>query len=186
MKPITIVLTENYSDWEIGTLAGVGRGFYGADIRFASPNGGPVLSIAGLHIAKTEAFSAPQSGVVVVCGSPIFESCTSGIEAELRNARSAGCAIAGICGGTIALARASLLDDIEHTSNGTGYLQRNAPEYRGEDVYVDRPGAVSSKDVITAPATAPASFAAAVLVAAGLQPELATELQNMLSREHRR
>ena len=37
MKPITIVIAEGYSDWEIAPLAGVGRAFFGADIRLPHP-----------------------------------------------------------------------------------------------------------------------------------------------------
>lgn len=183
MKPITIVLTEGYSDWEIAPLAGVGRAFYGADIRFASPDGGPLTSIAGLAIADTTRFEPAADGVVVVCGGPAFEGGPD-IAARLRNAREAGCIIAGICGGTIALARTGLLDTIPHTSNGPGYLDQHAPDYAGAGYYVDQPRALRSGDIITAPAPAPASFAAEVLVAAGLDPQKAGELQGMLAAEH--
>jgi hypothetical protein len=74
MRPITIVIAEGFSDWEIAPLAGVGRSFYGADIRFTSPSGGPVTSAAGLTIGHTEIFEAPNEGVVVVCGGPAYEA----------------------------------------------------------------------------------------------------------------
>ena len=40
MLAITIVLTEGYSDWEIGVLAGIGGAFYSADIKFVSARAG--------------------------------------------------------------------------------------------------------------------------------------------------
>src|SRR5687768_979525 len=100
MIPITIVLTEGYSDWEIAPLSGAGRAFYGADIRFASPGGGPLQSAAGLPIADTEKFEVRDEGVVVVCGGPAFEAKSPvDISDLLQRAQSGGCVIAGICGG---------------------------------------------------------------------------------------
>jgi len=185
LKPINIVLTEGYSDWEIAPLGGAGRAFYGADIRFTSPNGGTLTSAAGLVVSDTGRFEAPSEGVVVVCGSPAFES--SGppdLSAALVRAKKAGCIIAGICGGTIALARAGLLDSVNHTSNAPGYLEKHASAYAGARKYVDQPKALRDDNIITAPAPAPASFAAAVLTAAGLDRDSADELQNMLAAEH--
>jgi len=184
MKPITIVLTEGYSDWEVAPLAGAGRAFYGADIRFVSPEGGALSSAVGLAIADTEIFKAPREGVVVVCGGPSFEHEAPEISVELKRARASGCIIAGICGGTIALARAGMLDDFAHTSNGPGYLEAHVPGYAGASAYIDQPRAIRARDIITAPAPAPASFAAEVLIAAGLDPSKAKELQAMLAAEH--
>ena len=184
MKPITIVLTEGYSDWEIAPLAGVGKAFYGADIRFVSPDGGSLTSIAGLHVSDIERFEAPDEGVVVICGGPAFEQRAPDIAAGLQKAREAGCIIAAICGGTIALAHAGMLDNVAHTSNGPGYLQQHAVDYGGADFYVDQPKALRAGDIITAPAPAPASFAAEVLAAAGLDPLKAQELRDMLGKEH--
>ena len=185
MLPIVIALTEGFSDWEIAPLAGVGRAFYGAEIVFASPDGGPLISVAGLPVADTVSFEAPVSGVVVVCGGPAFESGSiPEIIDRLRLAHDNGCVVAGICGGTVALAQAGLLDDVTHTSNGPGYLERLAPGYAGTDCYVEQPQALRDGNIITAPAPAPASFAVEVLVAAGLDRGAAGEIMRMLGREH--
>lgn len=185
MLPITIVLTEGFSDWEIAVLGGVGRAFYSAEIRFASPSGGLINSAAGMTIANTQVFKATEDGVVVVCGGPAWESNESPeIADQLNIASSNGCAIAGICGGTVALARAKLLDDVRHTSNGPGYLQKFAPSYAGADYYLDQPFAVRDQNIITAPAPAPASFASEVLAAAGLEAAAARQIREMLAQEH--
>ncbi len=187
MEPITIIITEGYSDWEIAPLGGVGRAFYGADIRFAAPDKGSLNSAAGLGIAEVDEFQAPAKGVVVVCGGPAFESEEApDLSARLRQAHENGCVIAGICGGTIALARAGLLDDVRHTSNGPGYLQKHVGSYRGTNHYVDQPMAMRGGNIITAPAPAPASFASEVLMAAGLDPAQAENIRNMLAAEHGR
>ena len=186
MKPITIVIAEGYSDWEIAPLAGVGRAFYGADIRFTSPDGGAVTSVSGLNIADTERFEAPDDGVVVVCGGPAFESGTApDLGERLNRARENGCVIAGICGGTIALARAGLLDEVRHTSNGPEYLGQFAETYKGSANYVEQPVALRDRNVITAAAPMPASFAMEVLIAAGLDKKKAAEIPAMLGIEHK-
>ncbi|QQR35147.1 DJ-1/PfpI family protein [Devosia oryziradicis] len=185
MKPITIVIAEGYSDWEIAPLAGVGRAFYGADIRFASPHGGSVTSVAGLTMADTDRFEPPNDGVVVVCGGPAFEGDNPpDLSERLRQAKAAGCVIAGICGGTVALARAGLLDQVRHTSNGPGYLDQFASAYKGAGHYVDQPMALRDGYIITAAAPMPASFAMEVLAAAGLDRAKAGEIPAMLSGEH--
>ncbi|MBO6767314.1 MAG: DJ-1/PfpI family protein [Erythrobacter sp.] len=185
MQPITIVLTESWSDWEVSVLGGVGRAFYGADIRFTSPDGDSLTSAAGLQVTDLARFEAPSTGIVVICGGPAFESdMPPEIADRLRAAWDAGCTLAAICGGTIALARAGLLDGAQHTSNGPGYLDGHVPEYKGTAHYIDQPQAVATDRIITAPAPAPASFAAEVLKAAGLDVEAADGICAMLAAEH--
>ena len=185
MYPIFIVLTDSFSDWEIAPLAGIGRAFFGADISFVSPDGGPLTSAAGLAIADTERFDTTTKGVIVVCGGPVFESnAIPDIDDRLRTASNNGWAIAGICGGTVALAHAGLLDNLRHTSNGPGYLDALVPQYDGADKYIDQPFAMRDDNIITAPTPAPASFAVEVLVAAGLDFGEAKEIKNMLAKEH--
>lgn len=185
MQPITIIVTDGYSDWEIAPLAGVGRAFYDADIRFASPEGGPITSVAGLTVTDTDKFDASEDGVVVVCGGGAFEGdAAPNLRDRLRDAHSRGRVVAGICGGTIALARAGLLDDVKHTSNGPDYLGKFAKSYDGAANYIDQPTALRDGDIITAAAPMPASFAMEVLAAAGLDPKKAAEIPAMLSREH--
>ena len=67
--------------------------------------------------------------------------------------------VAGICGATYGLARAGLLDDRAHTSNARDFLVPSG--YAGADRYLDE-RVVEDGDVITAPATAPVDFGAAV------------------------
>lgn len=185
MQPITIIVADGYSDWEIAPLAGVGRAFYDADIRFASPEGGPITSVAGLTVTDTDKFDAAGDGVVVVCGGGAFEGdAAPDLSDRLRDAHSRGRIVAGICGGTIALAQAGLLDDVNHTSNGPDYLGKFATSYNGAANYVDQPTALRDGAIITAAAPMPASFAMEVLAAAGLDAEKAAEIPAMLGREH--
>lgn len=185
MKPITIVLTQGYSDWEIAPLAGAGRAFFNADIRFASPQGGALSSAAGLPVADTIEFTPPEDGVVVVCGGSAWEAdAAPDIADALRRSIDQGCVVAAICGGTVALANAGLLDQVRHTSNGADYLAGLSNAYRGVSNYIDQPQALRDGQIITAPAPAPASFAYEVLAAAGLAEDAARQIKDMLAQEH--
>ncbi len=69
--------------------------------------------------------------------------------------------------GKSVLAQAGLLDQLRHTSNCADNLA-SLPGYAGALLYQDVPHAVADQRVITAPGTAPVTFAAAVLAALGI------------------
>jgi putative intracellular protease/amidase len=73
---------------------------------------------------------------------------------------TAGKPVAAICGATLGLARAGLLDDRPHTSNAPDYLAM-APSYHGAEHYREAK-VVAGDTIITAPATAPIDFARAI------------------------
>ena len=65
---------------------------------------------------------------------------------------SVGATVCAICGATVALAHAGLLDDRPHTSNGEGFLDMMCPDYRGQRHYVAEPS-VADGNLITAGGT---------------------------------
>ena len=65
---------------------------------------------------------------------------------------SAGALVCAICGATVALANAGLLDQRLHTSNGAGYLEMVSPGYKGQKFFVDEPS-VADHNLITASST---------------------------------
>jgi len=73
-----------------------------------------------------------------------------------------GVTVAAICGATVALAEAGLLDNRKHTSNGNGFLEMFSPNYRGSSFYEDKP-AVVHENLITASGLAPLEFAYEIL-----------------------
>ena len=73
--------------------------------------------------------------------------------------------IAAICGATLALARAGMLDDFHHTSNSREYLA--ASGYRGGSFYCDAT-TVTDEGVITASGIAPIEFAREIFRTLGL------------------
>ena len=115
-----------------------------------------------------------RPGVIAVIGGAAWETpAAPDIDALLGAQHASGCVVAGICGGTLALARAGLLNDARHTSNDPDFLASNADmqHYDGAPLYEKSPAAVADGGVVTAPGTAPVSFTAAVFEAAGVAAE---------------
>jgi putative intracellular protease/amidase len=83
--------------------------------------------------------------------------------------------VAAICAATLALARAGLLDDHRHTSNGEGFISQYVPDYKGQQLY-QKQRAVRAGNVITANGLAPFAFAAEIFrcVAPGREKDIAT------------
>ena len=75
---------------------------------------------------------------------------------------NSGITIAAICGATMALADNGMLDNIRHTSNGKGFLEMFCKNYRGANLYEDKPATVDT-NIITASGTAPLEFTYEVL-----------------------
>ena len=76
--------------------------------------------------------------------------------------------MAAICGATLGLAKAGLLDHRQHTSAAAQYLQSSG--YAGAEHYRDE-RAVVDGDLITAGPQSPVQFARATLGRLGLAPE---------------
>jgi putative intracellular protease/amidase len=94
----------------------------------------------------------------------------------------AGVPVAAICGGTVGLARAGLLDERRHTSNAPEFLA--ATGYAGAGRYVSQP-VVEDAGVITAPATASLEFAQHLLEKLQVFPQRALEAWYALYRTGR-
>jgi putative intracellular protease/amidase len=69
--------------------------------------------------------------------------------------------VAAICAATLSLARAGLLDDRRHTSDGCAFIPKYVARYRGQGLY-QRVRAVADGNVITANGLAPFAFAAEI------------------------
>lgn len=189
MSRVAIILSPGFADWEYAFIAGIGGPFYGLDIRFFAVGARPLVSQGGLQVGGTDDLDALipwQPAVVVIVGGMGWESEQApDIGALLEVCHAQGIVLAGICGGTLALARSGRLDRCRHTSNDASFLTDKAEGYRGQAGYVESAVAVVDNGVITAPGTAPTSFAAAVFDAAGLPATTVAQFRAMLAAEHR-
>lgn len=187
MTVIVTVLTEGYADWECALLNAVARSFYGIETRFATPGGKPVTSAGGLKVTPdlaVEDIDVATIDALVVNGGVAWSLPDApDIGKVLMAARDAGKTVAGICDGTLALAKAGLLDGVSHTSNSAQNLPPTG--YRGVSHYQDRPSAVVAGKIVTAPGTAPVSFMAGVMQTLGLRDGNLDYYLGMLAAEHK-
>ena len=187
MTTIVTILTEDYADWETALLNAAARSYFKIETRFATPGGKPVTSSGGLKVMPDLAVEDIDVGaidaLVVNGGAAWSQADAPDISAVLIAARDAGKTVAGICDGTLALARAGLLDAVAHTSNSTDNLSPTG--YRGAAQYRDQPDAVVAGKIVTAPGTAPVSFMGGVLETLGLRDDNLNYYLGMYAAEHR-
>lgn len=188
MAKVALIITQGFADWEYALIAGTGGYFYGLDVQFFSPEVGEVQSQGGLIALMSKDLDDLvqwEADAVVVVGGLIWEADHApDITKLLKGERLRGAVVAGICGGTLALARAGLLDDVRHTSNGPGFLAQHASGYAGSARYVSSPSAIWEDRVITAPGSAPVSFTAALFEEVGLGQEAVASFKTMMGAEH--
>ncbi len=188
-KTLGLALVAPFADWEYGYLAASAREWFGFDIVTLSPGGEAVSSIGGLTVTVDRSIVDPRNGnlaAIAAIGSDSWATTDpDGLSALLRTIHAGGGVVAGICGATLALARADLFDGRAHTSNGIGWIDARLGSYRGMERYRDTPHAVADDRVVSAPGTAPGTFACAVLGA--LLPERAetiAEMRTLFAREY--
>lgn len=177
-KPVVVLLHPGAADWEMGPVLPVLKEYFGAAIRTASPDGKTVTTLGGVMIDVDTGYDTADlkdAALVVIIGSDAWMRFDdAALSSRLRSRAEAGGPIAAICAGTLALARAGVLDDRPHTSNSGPFLAENAAAYKGQAAYRDVAHAVSDGVIATAPGSAPASFA--VACAQLLHPEKQAEV----------
>lgn len=188
-KTIGLLFIEGYADWEYGLLAASAVEWFGLRAVSLSPHASPLTSIGGLKlIADRSAAPADNTDLdaIAVIGSDGWANKDApDVSAVLNTVRARGGVVGGICGGTLALARAGLFEGVSHTSNGRDWILGHEPTYAGASRYSDVPRAVADGRIVSAPGSAPGTFAIAFLEA--LLPENKEQfgqMRAMFAREY--
>ena len=154
-----------------------------------TPKALPVRSIGGFTLLGDRPLAAETVAVcdaIVVVGSENwFGQAAPDIAPLLKQAAAAGSVVAGICAGTLPLARAGLFAGRTHTSNGRRWIRERLGYYPGDSRYRDVPHAVVDGPIVSAPGTAAGTFALGVLSA--LYPdstEMLAELRATFASEY--
>ena len=167
MQDVVLYATDTMADWEyahlVNGLSLAGQAVPGRHrLRVLGDGTGEVTTMGGLRLRTDGAIADADPDAVAMLVLPGAETWAEGHRDALALAEgllARGTPVAAICGAMLGLARAGLLDDRDHTSNAPEFLAvagyGGAARYRDERVVADR-------DLITAPATMPVDFSAAV------------------------
>lgn len=184
VKKLGFVFIDRFADWEFGMLSASAIEFFGAQVVAMTPKALPVRSIGGLTMLGSRSLSVESiddlDAVVVVGAEAWAARFAPDIADLLKVAAGRGLVVAGICGGTLALAKAGLFAGRPHTSNGPQWMRERLGYYPGDSRYQDVPHAVAAGPIISAPGSAPGTFAVAVLSA--LYPMHKQALKGMKAR----
>lgn len=94
-----------------------------------------------------------ESSILLLPGADTWNNSKhTAITDKAKQLLSVGATVCAICGATTALAKAGILDNSPHTSNGAGFLEMFVPEYHGQSYYVDCLS-IADDNLITAGAT---------------------------------
>lgn len=166
---VYLAVYDTLADWETGhATAYLARAGY--PIRTVGPGRDPVTSLGGLRITPDLSLgeiAVDDAALLVLPGADLWDTGDELVPyARLaRDFLDAGVPVAAICGATAGLAREGLLDDRNHTSNVSFYL--DATGYAGAGRYVET-DAVADGGIVTAGGTEPVAFAREIFALLGV------------------
>jgi putative intracellular protease/amidase len=157
---VHLLVLDTLADWEAGlAIAHINEPAPGMPSKYRVRSVGlsrdPVVTKGGLRLLPeltVDDLSPANSALLLLPGADIWAEPRTDPALEKASAFvKAGVPVAAICGATLGLARAGLLDTRRHTSNAAELLASTG--YAGGSRYVSQP-VVEDDGVITAPATA--------------------------------
>ncbi|WP_339265720.1 type 1 glutamine amidotransferase family protein [Paenibacillus sp. FSL R5-0470] len=172
---VYLYVFDTMSDWEIGYLTAElhsGRhfrqGLGPAKIVTVGIEKTPVTTMGGLKIMpdiKVDECSIKSVDALILPGGNTWtEAIHVPILKIAEMCLKEGIVVGAICGATLGLAQAGLLDSRWHTSNDLAYLKMICQSYTGEEYYKVE-SAVTDGKLITASGVAPLEFSVHVLKA---------------------
>jgi putative intracellular protease/amidase len=160
---------DGMADWEYGNLAAelnTGRNFKKGrrrmELRTLALGTELVRTMGGLAIHPDLVLGKDSlegcALLILPGGDSWLEAAHKPVLDLARSFLDTGIPVAAICGATLALGAAGMLDERAHTSNDLGYLKATCPAYRGEGLYRQEL-AVADRGLVTASGFAPIEFA---------------------------
>jgi putative intracellular protease/amidase len=175
---VYLYVFDTMADWEIGYLTAelnsgryYKKGVAPLKIVTVGIEKTPVTTMGGLKILPDitldECSIESTDTLILPGGNTWTETIHQPILKIAERCLEEGIWVAAICGATMGLAQAGLLNSRWHTSNDLEYLKMICPTYTGEKYY-KMESAVTDGKLITASGTAPLEFSVHVLKALGV------------------
>lgn len=175
---VYLYVFDTMADWEIGYLTAelnsgryYKKGLAPSKIVTVGIEKTPVTTMGGLKIRpdiKLDECSIESADALILPGGDTWiDAIHQPILNIAQRCIHEGIVVAAICGATIALAQAGLLNSRPHTSNDLGYLKMVCAAYTGE-MYFKTESVVTDGKLITASGIAPLEFSVHVLQALGV------------------
>ncbi|MGM0169200.1 hypothetical protein IGI39_003516 [Enterococcus sp. AZ135] len=163
MNTIYVYVLDTLADWELGYVtAELNSGRFFKDgaqrvsLKTVSGSKDPITTMGGMTIIPDcliDDLVVNETNVLLLPGADTWSDPKHVAIIEKANEFLAvGAAVGAICGATVALANAGVLDTRPHTSNGAGFLDMFSPSYKGQNFYFDQPS-VADSNLFTASST---------------------------------
>ena len=175
IETVHLAVYDTMADWETGhAIAHINSQHWQRSpgrfrVQTVAETPEPITTMGGVRIVPdlTLAELEPESSaMLIMAGDHRWGEGGNGpFATKAAQFLRAGTPVAAICGATLGLARAGLLDEYDHTSNAAVYLQSSG--YHGGDRYRDEP-VVTDRGLITAGGTDPIDFARHIFAKLGL------------------
>lgn len=182
MITIYIYLLSTLADWEIAPVSAElnSKRFFKSDapqvvVKTVAISKDPIKTMGGLTIVPDctiDEIELSEKTVLLLPGADTWaEAQNAQIIQKASALLSKGGTVCAICGATVALANAGILNERPHTSNGAGFLEMFCPNYKGQNFYIDQP-AVMDGNLITGSATGSLMWAKLIIEKLGVfKPE---------------
>lgn len=178
MFTIYIYILDTLADWELGHVTAelyserfFKKGAERISVKTVSCSKEPIHTMGGLTVVPDcliDDIAVKETSVLLLPGANTWSEPKHGaIIEKARELLTVGATVGAICGATVALADAGLLDERRHTSNGQGFLEMFSSTYKGKALYVDEP-AVTDQNLITASATGALLWAKQIIAHLGV------------------
>ena len=163
MFTVYVYVLDTLADWELGYVTAelnsgrfFKKGAPGVSVKTAGISKRPVKTMGGLTIVPDctiREIAVSERSVLLLPGANTWDDPRHSVMMKKAGELlSAGALVCAICGATMALASAGLLDRRPHTSNGAGYLEMVSPSYKGQKFFINAPS-VADHSLITASST---------------------------------
>lgn len=163
MNKVYVYVMNTMADWELGFVMAElnSKRFFKKDakeieLKTVAVTKNPVKSMGGLTITPDltiDEIEINEKNALLLPGSDTWaEPENMKIIQITKEFLASGGLVSAICGATVALGNAGILDDKAHTSNGAGFLDMFCPEYKGAPHFQDVP-AIRDGNLITAGCT---------------------------------